>query len=77
MGRGRGALRTASRSLRDFFEMTDRSGLTQAEISDRSRVHQNQINSYRLGRNEPTIMRFEEMVEAFGGRVVIEFPDEG
>lgn len=74
--RPRKPARTAIKALNDFFKITDEWGLNNRDIADANDMAKNCVSNYRIGHHGPTLQRFEEMVQSFGGRIEIVFDED-
>lgn len=70
-------IRTASPILRELFELSEKLGVTQTEMANRSKIHPQQVSSIKAGRYEPGIMTVESLAHSLGYKLTLTVLDEG
>lgn len=64
-------IRTASPILRELFELSERIGVTQTTMAERSKIYQQQVSSIKAGKYEPGIMTVESLAHSLGYKLTL------
>lgn len=66
-------IRARARLVREFFAKLDEMPRAVDVYTDKAGVDRTALSHWRAGRAEPKLSNFEAIVEALGGRLVIEW----